>query len=83
VKLAAAWLIEHAGLARGTRDGLVGLSEHHTLALSRAPAPPRARWCGSPGGCAGPCTIASGSRWCGPVPWGFSRLIDGLPALDD
>ena len=33
VKLAAGWLIEHAGLARGTRDGAVGLSTQHALAL--------------------------------------------------
>jgi UDP-N-acetylmuramate dehydrogenase len=33
VKLSAAWLIEHAGLARGERWGPVGLSTRHTLAL--------------------------------------------------
>jgi UDP-N-acetylmuramate dehydrogenase len=33
VKLAAGWLIEHAGLPRGTRDGAVGLSTQHALAL--------------------------------------------------
>ena len=33
VKVAAAWLIEHAGFAKGTRDGLVGLSSRHTLAI--------------------------------------------------
>jgi len=33
VKLSAGWLIEHAGLARGTRDGTVGLSTKHALAL--------------------------------------------------
>jgi len=32
-KLSAAWLIEQAGLRRGTRDGAVGLSQHHALAL--------------------------------------------------
>ncbi len=32
-KLSAAWLIEHAGFARGTRRGGVGLSPHHALAL--------------------------------------------------
>lgn len=32
-KLSAGWLIEHAGLARGTRDGAVGLSTKHALAL--------------------------------------------------
>jgi UDP-N-acetylmuramate dehydrogenase len=33
VKLAAAWLIERAGFRRGYRDGPVGLSTRHTLAI--------------------------------------------------
>jgi UDP-N-acetylmuramate dehydrogenase len=33
VKLSAGWLIEHAGFPRGTRDGRVGLSSKHALAL--------------------------------------------------
>lgn len=33
VKLSAGWLIEHAGFARGTRSGAVGLSTEHALAL--------------------------------------------------
>ncbi len=33
VKLAAAWLIERAGFTRGFRDGPVGLSTRHALAL--------------------------------------------------
>ena len=33
VKLSAAWLIEHAGFTRGERDGAVGLSSRHTLAI--------------------------------------------------
>ncbi len=33
VKLAAGWLIEQAGLQRGTREGSVGLSSRHALAL--------------------------------------------------
>lgn len=32
-KVSAAWLIEHAGFARGWGDGPVGLSSKHTLAL--------------------------------------------------
>ncbi len=32
-KLAAAWLIERAGIARGLRRGAVGVSSRHTLAL--------------------------------------------------
>jgi UDP-N-acetylmuramate dehydrogenase len=33
VKLSAAWLIEHAGFARGETDGRVGLSSRHALAI--------------------------------------------------
>ncbi len=33
VKLSAAWLIERAGFARGERDGPVGLSTRHSLAI--------------------------------------------------
>ncbi|MBM4357676.1 MAG: UDP-N-acetylmuramate dehydrogenase [Deltaproteobacteria bacterium] len=33
VKLSAGWLIEHAGLAKGTRRGAVGLSSKHCLAI--------------------------------------------------
>lgn len=32
-KLSAGWLIEHAGLKRGTRFGRVGLSPKHALAI--------------------------------------------------
>jgi UDP-N-acetylmuramate dehydrogenase len=33
VKLAAGWLVEHSGFARGLRRGAVGLSTRHALAL--------------------------------------------------
>jgi UDP-N-acetylmuramate dehydrogenase len=33
VKLAAGWLIERAGVAKGTRRGSVGISTRHALAL--------------------------------------------------
>jgi UDP-N-acetylmuramate dehydrogenase len=33
VKLAAAWLVEHAGFPKGFRIGRVGISTRHTLAL--------------------------------------------------
>jgi UDP-N-acetylmuramate dehydrogenase len=33
VKLSAAWLIEHAGFRRGQREGPVGLSTRHALAI--------------------------------------------------
>lgn len=32
-KVAAAWLVEHAGFVRGYRRGGVGISQHHALAL--------------------------------------------------
>jgi UDP-N-acetylmuramate dehydrogenase len=37
VKLSAAWLVQHAGFARGTREGRVGISAKHTLALTTEP----------------------------------------------
>ncbi|MCS7181966.1 MAG: UDP-N-acetylmuramate dehydrogenase [Thermoanaerobaculum sp.] len=33
IKVAAAWLMEQAGFARGLRHGAVGISPHHALAL--------------------------------------------------
>jgi UDP-N-acetylmuramate dehydrogenase len=37
VKLSAAWLVQHAGFARGTRQGNVGTSSRHSLALTTEP----------------------------------------------
>ena len=37
VKLSAAWLVQHAGFGRGTREGLVGTSSKHSLALTTEP----------------------------------------------
>ena len=37
VKLSAAWLVEHAGFGRGTREGNVGTSSRHSLALTTEP----------------------------------------------
>jgi UDP-N-acetylmuramate dehydrogenase len=34
LKLSAAWLVQHAGFARGTREGRVGTSSKHSLALT-------------------------------------------------
>lgn len=34
VKLSAAWLVQHAGFGRGSRDGHVGTSSKHSLALT-------------------------------------------------
>jgi UDP-N-acetylmuramate dehydrogenase len=37
VKLSAAWLVQHAGFGRGTREGKVGTSSRHSLALTTEP----------------------------------------------
>ena len=37
VKLSAAWLVEQAGFGRGVRDGRVGTSSRHSLALTTEP----------------------------------------------
>jgi UDP-N-acetylmuramate dehydrogenase len=37
VKLSAAWLVQSAGFGRGTRDGRVGTSSKHSLALTTEP----------------------------------------------
>jgi len=37
VKLSAAWLVQSAGFGRGTRDGKVGTSSRHSLALTTEP----------------------------------------------
>jgi UDP-N-acetylmuramate dehydrogenase len=37
VKLSAAWLVQSAGFGRGTRDGHVGTSSRHSLALTTEP----------------------------------------------
>ena len=37
VKLSAAWLVQHAGFGRGTRQGNVGTSSRHSLALTTVP----------------------------------------------
>jgi UDP-N-acetylmuramate dehydrogenase len=37
VKLSAAWLVQSAGFGKGTRDGRVGTSSRHSLALTTEP----------------------------------------------
>jgi UDP-N-acetylmuramate dehydrogenase len=37
VKLSAAWLVQNAGFGRGTREGRVGTSSKHSLALTTEP----------------------------------------------
>jgi UDP-N-acetylmuramate dehydrogenase len=83
-KVPAAWLIEQSGLARGSRQGPVGLSTRHTLALvahSGATSADIVRF-------------AHGVRSrveekfrvrLRPEPefWGYSEFDDGLPSLTD
>jgi len=80
IKLSAGWLIEHAGFARGYRDGSVGLSTAHALALV----------C-HPGARAHDVVRLANEIRAGvlekfgvklhpePAFWGFSALSDGLP----
>jgi UDP-N-acetylmuramate dehydrogenase len=37
LKLSAAWLVQHAGFGKGTREGHVGTSSRHSLALTTEP----------------------------------------------
>jgi UDP-N-acetylmuramate dehydrogenase len=84
VKLSAAWLIERAGFRRGDRDGPVGLSTRHALAIvahegaratdvvrfgRRLQAAVHARF--------GVRLVAE------PALWGFGPLEDGLPPDPD
>jgi UDP-N-acetylmuramate dehydrogenase len=81
VKLSAGWLIEHAGFARGTREGNVGLSTKHALALvahDGARAEDVVRFARR---------LRDGVQarfgvelHAEPVFWGFSALCAGLPA---
>ncbi len=84
VKLAAAWLIEQAGLARGTRDGNVGLSAHHTLAIVAHPGATAREVVRFAWRVRGAVRDRFGIELVPePVAWGFTRLVDGLPALDE
>jgi UDP-N-acetylmuramate dehydrogenase len=82
VKLAAAWLVERAGFARGLTDGAAGISTRHTLAIvAREGA-----------GAADVVRLARRVRdgvlarfgvrlLPEPVFWGFPRVEDGLPEV--
>jgi len=80
VKVAAAWLIERAGLGRGTRSGHVGLSTRHTLALvahDGATATELVRFAWQ---VRRQVEEEFGVRLLPePVFWGFDELEDGLP----
>ncbi len=83
VKLSAAWLIERAGFRRGERQGPVGLSTRHSLAIV-AHAGARAREVvGFARHLRDGVEARLGIRLRPePVFWGFERLEDGLPAAD-
>lgn len=83
IKVPAAWLIERAGLSRGTRHGSVGLSTRHTLALVAHDGATTAEIVRFAWHVRERVEAAFGVRlWPEPVFWGFSRLDDGLPALE-
>jgi UDP-N-acetylmuramate dehydrogenase len=83
-KIAAAWLIERAGFSRGHRDGAVGLSEKHSLAIvarNQATARDVCRF-------ARRIQAAVMERFNvellpEPVFWGFGALHRGLPDPDE
>jgi UDP-N-acetylmuramate dehydrogenase len=80
VKLAAAWLVERAGFARGYTDGPAGISTRHTLAVvahegARAADVVRVARCVRDA-----VLVRFGVRLRPePVFWGFARVEDGLP----
>jgi UDP-N-acetylmuramate dehydrogenase len=80
VKLAAAWLVERAGFARGLADGAAGISTRHTLAIvaregARAADVVRVARRVRDG------VLARFGVRLSPEPvfWGFARMADGLP----
>ena len=80
VKLVAAWLVEHAGFARGHVDGPAGISTRHTLAIvaregARAVDVVRVARRLRDG------VLARFGVRLHPEPvfWGFARVEDGLP----
>ena len=81
VKLSAAWLIERAGFRRGERDGPVGLSTRHALAIvthTGAQATDVVRFARR---LQEGVVARFGVRLVPePVFWGFDHLTDGLPS---
>ncbi|HEY7140231.1 MAG TPA: UDP-N-acetylmuramate dehydrogenase [Methylomirabilota bacterium] len=80
VKLAAAWLVERAGFARGLEDGAAGISTRHTLAIvaregARAADVVRVARRVRDG------VLARFGVRLSPEPvfWGFARMEGGLP----
>lgn len=81
-KVPAAWLIERAGLTRGTRSGNVGLSSRHTLALVAHDGATSRELVAFAWHVRDRVETSFGVRLLPePVFWGFSKLEDGLPCL--
>jgi UDP-N-acetylmuramate dehydrogenase len=80
VKLAAAWLIERAGFRRGHREGAVGLSTRHALAIVTHDGASARDVVAFAGRIRAAVEARFGIRLVPePVFWGFGRVADGLP----
>jgi UDP-N-acetylmuramate dehydrogenase len=83
VKLPAAWLIEQAGLPKGTQRGSVGLSTRHSLALVAHAGATAAAVLSFAHEVRAEVARAFGVELVPePVFWGFSESDRGLPPLD-
>jgi UDP-N-acetylmuramate dehydrogenase len=82
VKVPSAWLIEQAGLNKGTRQGNVGLSSRHTLAIVSHPGATASEVVRFANGVRQRVEERFGIRLV-PEPefWGFSRMVDRLPLV--
>ena len=82
VKLSAAWLVERAGFARGHRDGTVGLSTRHALAIVAHEGARAADVVRLARRIRDGVEARFGARLVPePAFWGFDRLVDGLPEV--
>lgn len=82
IKMPAAWLIERAGLAKGTRSGNVGLSTRHTLALVAHAGATARELVAFAWHVRDRVETTFGIRLLPePVFWGFAQLDDGLPTI--
>jgi UDP-N-acetylmuramate dehydrogenase len=80
VKLAAAWLVERAGFARGYADGPAGISTRHTLAIVAHEGARAADIVRVARRVRDAVLARFGVRLHPePVFWGFTRIEDGLP----
>jgi UDP-N-acetylmuramate dehydrogenase len=80
VKLAAAWLVERAGFARGHADGAAGISTRHTLAIVAREGARAADVVRVARRVRDAVLARFGVRLAPePVFWGFPRAADGLP----